>query len=159
MVLSNYNIPFYLYELDKKTDVLTNVATQARINGFRLGGRALVAGPVVSDFRTDLFANNENGGNRFFMPADNGVFAPDSAKARGIADVHETGDREGAEGGGGCAKPACTQIMNSLVLERLHMWRLICLLITKDFHMNIANTRMNKFCDACAQGVARYLPT
>ena len=92
VVLANYNIPFYLYELDKKTDSLSNVATEAGIDGFRLGGRALVAGPVVSDFKTDLFANNENGGNRFFTATDTKVFAADSAKARGIADVFETGN-------------------------------------------------------------------
>ena len=93
MVLANYNIEFYLYELDKQTDKLSNVASEARINGFRLGGRALVVGPVVSDFRSDLFANNENGANRFFTATDTGVFAADSAKARDIADVYQTGDQ------------------------------------------------------------------
>ena len=92
VVLANYNIPFYLYELDKETDSLSNVATEAGIDGFSLGGRALVAGPVVSDFRTDLFANNENGGNRFFTATETGKFADDSAKARGIADTVQTGD-------------------------------------------------------------------
>ena len=93
VVLANYNIEFYLYELDKQTDKISNVASQARINGFRLGGRALVVGPVVSDFRSDLFANNENGANRFFTATGTGVFAADSAKARGIADVYQTGDQ------------------------------------------------------------------
>lgn len=93
VVLANYNIPFYLYELNKRTDALSNVAADARVDGFRLGGRALAVGPVVSDFRSDLFANNENGANRFFTATDTGVFADDSAKARGIADVSETGNR------------------------------------------------------------------
>ena len=90
VVLSNYGIKFFLYELDARTDSLANVANEAKIDTFRVGGRALAVGPVVSDFSNDLFANNENGGNRLFT-AEGTVFATDSAKARGVADVQNTG--------------------------------------------------------------------
>ena len=43
VVLANYNIPFFLYELNTQTDKLENVAGDAGINGFSLGGRALAS--------------------------------------------------------------------------------------------------------------------
>merc|ERR1719300_2052006 len=56
VVVANYGGPIKVFELNKD-NVLFDAAKEAGMS-LRLGGRALVAGPIVSD-RMDVFSNNE----------------------------------------------------------------------------------------------------
>merc|ERR1719403_81607 len=101
IAVSNYGGPMKLFEIDGE-DVLFDAAPEAGMS-LELGGRALVAGPIVTD-RMDLFANNEvdyradNANGRF--DRDNYLFAhtgasdgtySEEAKAVGLNDPAQTG--------------------------------------------------------------------
>jgi len=101
VAVSNYGGPLKLFEINGQ-NVLFDAAPEAGMS-LELGGRALVAGPIVTD-RMDLFANNEvdyrqdNASGR--VDRDNYLFAhtgsadgtySEEAKAAGINDPSQTG--------------------------------------------------------------------
>ena len=77
-----------LYELDD-SDALTDVAPDLGLD-LSTGGRSLVSGPMQSDHRMDILANNENGCNFFFRNVDGETYI-EEAPGLGISDCYETG--------------------------------------------------------------------
>ena len=63
--VANYGGPMKLYELDA-SDTLADVAPDYGLD-LTTGGRSLVSGPMQSDHRMDILANNENGCNFFLI--------------------------------------------------------------------------------------------
>lgn len=88
--------PHALLEMDEAaSDVangivaLSNVAAEAGVNRFT-GGRGVVVGPILSQSRSDVFCDNENGANFLFKNNGDGTFV-DMAKQAGVEDRHEHG--------------------------------------------------------------------
>lgn len=69
-----------------------DVLTCAESSGFvcRAGGRGVVVGPILSQSRSDVFCDNENGPNFLFKNNGDGTFV-DKAKQAGW---YETGSKE-----------------------------------------------------------------
>jgi ASPIC and UnbV/FG-GAP-like repeat len=70
--VANYDRPLRLYELSADGGQIVDLAPPLGINTV-MGGRALWAGPLMSD-RADLLCCNENGDNRFFRNTTLGSF-------------------------------------------------------------------------------------
>lgn len=103
VAVANYGGDLKLFEVDysgNSEGVLYDAAPEAGMD-LRLGGRALVAGPIVSE-RTDLFANNEvdysgadsrgrmDRANYMFVSNGDGTFE-EKADDLGVADPMQTG--------------------------------------------------------------------
>ncbi|XP_054459940.1 cartilage acidic protein 1a isoform X2 [Anoplopoma fimbria] len=88
--------PHALLEMDEAaSDVtkgiiaLSDVAATAGVNKFT-GGRGVVVGPILSQSRSDVFCDNENGPNFLFKNNGDGTFA-DMATQSGVEDRHQHG--------------------------------------------------------------------
>ncbi|XP_069576675.1 cartilage acidic protein 1a [Brachyistius frenatus] len=88
--------PHALLEMDEAaSDVtsgviaLSDVAAQVGVNRFT-GGRGVVVGPILSQTRSDVFCDNENGPNFLFKNNGDGTFV-DKATQAGVADRYQHG--------------------------------------------------------------------
>ncbi|XP_063051954.1 cartilage acidic protein 1a [Engraulis encrasicolus] len=88
--------PHALIEMDEAASdlsrgiiALTDSGAQAGINKYT-GGRGVVVGPIVSDSRSDVFCDNENGPNFLFRNNGDGTFS-DIAGQAGVEDSHQHG--------------------------------------------------------------------
>ncbi|CAM4469440.1 unnamed protein product [Leuciscus chuanchicus] len=76
-------------DVEKGVIALSNVALQANVNKYT-GGRGVVVGPILSDARSDIFCDNENGPNFLFQNKGDGTFKDVAAEA-GVEDRYEHG--------------------------------------------------------------------
>ncbi|XP_051559841.1 cartilage acidic protein 1-like isoform X2 [Myxocyprinus asiaticus] len=88
--------PHALIEMDEAaSDVergviaLSDVAPQANINKYT-GGRGVIVGPILSQTRSDIFCDNENGPNFLFQNNGDGTFKDVAAEA-GVEDRYQHG--------------------------------------------------------------------
>lgn len=88
--------PHALLEMDEAASnvaegviALSNVAEEAGVNRFT-GGRGVVVGPILSESRSDVFCDNENGPNFLFKNNGDGTFV-DMAKHSGVEDTYQHG--------------------------------------------------------------------
>lgn len=88
--------PHALLEMDEAaSDVskgiiaLSDVAAEAGVNRYT-GGRGVVVGPILSESRSDVFCDNENGPNFLFKNNGNGAFV-DMATQAGVEDQYQHG--------------------------------------------------------------------
>uniref|UniRef100_A0A8D3CJ72 Cartilage acidic protein 1a n=1 Tax=Scophthalmus maximus TaxID=52904 RepID=A0A8D3CJ72_SCOMX len=88
--------PHALLEMDEAASnvregviALSDVAAEAGVNKLT-GGRGVVVGPILSQARSDIFCDNENGPNFLFKNKGNGTFA-DMASQAGVQDSHQHG--------------------------------------------------------------------
>lgn len=88
--------PHALLEMDetasdvtKGSIALSDVAAQAGVNKLT-GGRGVVVGPILSQSRSDVFCDNENGPNFLFKNNGDGTFV-DVAKKAGVEDRSQHG--------------------------------------------------------------------
>lgn len=88
--------PHALLEMDEAaSDVpkgvvaLSDAAAVAGVDKFT-GGRGVVVGPILSDSRSDVFCDNENGPNFLFKNNGDGTFV-DVAKQSGVEDRYQHG--------------------------------------------------------------------
>ncbi|XP_035515232.1 cartilage acidic protein 1a [Morone saxatilis] len=88
--------PHALLEMDETaSDVakgiiaLSDVAAEAGVNKFT-GGRGVVVGPILSQSRSDVFCDNENGPNFLFKNNGDGTFV-DMARQSGVEDRYQHG--------------------------------------------------------------------
>ncbi|XP_070827514.1 cartilage acidic protein 1a [Chaetodon trifascialis] len=88
--------PHALLEMDEAaSDVtrgivaLSDVAAEAGVNKFT-GGRGVVVGPILSQARSDVFCDNENGPNFLFKNNGDGTFA-NVARQSGVEDQYQHG--------------------------------------------------------------------
>lgn len=88
--------PHALIEMDEAaSDVaagivaLSNVAAAAGVNKYT-GGRGVAVGPILSEAKSDVFCDNENGANFLFRNNGDGTFT-DMAKAAGVEDRYQHG--------------------------------------------------------------------
>ncbi|XP_070712640.1 cartilage acidic protein 1a [Pempheris klunzingeri] len=88
--------PHALLEMDEAaSDVtkgviaLSDVAAEAGVNKFT-GGRGVVVGPILSQSRSDVFCDNENGPNFLFKNNGDGTFV-DMARQAGVEDQYQHG--------------------------------------------------------------------
>ncbi|XP_037326804.2 cartilage acidic protein 1a [Pungitius pungitius] len=98
--LANYasgNVgPHALLEMDEAASdgtkgiiALSDVAATAGVNKLT-GGRGVVVGPILSQSRSDVFCDNENGPNFLFKNNGDGTFV-DMAKQSGVGDRYQHG--------------------------------------------------------------------
>lgn len=76
-------------DVEKGIIALSNVAPQVNVNKYT-GGRGVVVGPILSDARSDIFCDNENGPNFLFKNNGDGSFS-DVASAAGVEDRYQHG--------------------------------------------------------------------
>lgn len=76
-------------DVEKGIIALSNVAPQVNVNKYT-GGRGVVVGPILSDARSDIFCDNENGPNFLFKNNGDGSFR-DVASAAGVEDRYQHG--------------------------------------------------------------------
>lgn len=76
-------------DLTKGIIALSDVAAVAGVNKFT-GGRGVVVGPILSQSRSDVFCDNENGPNFLFKNNGDGTFV-DVAKKAGVEDRYQHG--------------------------------------------------------------------
>jgi len=90
VMVANYGGPMRLFEMlpDSGSRTIQDVAPEAGVDK-TTGGRAVVAGPIVSN-RMDIFANNEGSENYLFMSDGSGKFR-DVAHMAGVLDAARTG--------------------------------------------------------------------
>ncbi|KAM9559739.1 cartilage acidic protein 1 [Salvelinus alpinus] len=88
--------PHALIEMDEAASdlsrgiiALSNVAEQAGVNKFT-GGRGVVVGPIVSQYLSDVFCDNEYGPNFLFVNNGDGTFT-DVAQQAGVEDPMQHG--------------------------------------------------------------------
>uniref|UniRef100_A0AAV2LMU5 ASPIC/UnbV domain-containing protein n=1 Tax=Knipowitschia caucasica TaxID=637954 RepID=A0AAV2LMU5_KNICA len=88
--------PHALLEMDetasdvtKGSIALSDVASIAGVNKLT-GGRGVVVGPILSEARSDVFCDNENGANFLFKNNNDGTFV-DVAKQAGVEDQYQHG--------------------------------------------------------------------
>lgn len=88
--------PHALIEMDetasdvtKGSIALSDVAAQVGVNKYT-GGRGVVVGPILSQARSDVFCDNENGPNFLFKNNGDGTFV-DMARNAGLEDRHQHG--------------------------------------------------------------------
>lgn len=88
--------PHALLEMDetasdvtKGSIALSDVAAMAGVNKLT-GGRGVVVGPILSQWRSDVFCDNENGPNFLFKNNGDGTFV-DMAKEAGVEDRYQHG--------------------------------------------------------------------
>ncbi|XP_034542944.1 cartilage acidic protein 1a [Notolabrus celidotus] len=85
-----------LLEMDESASDVTNgvialsdVAAEAGVNKLT-GGRGVTVGPILSEFRSDVFCDNENGPNFLFRNKGDGTFE-EVARQSGVEDAYEHG--------------------------------------------------------------------
>uniref|UniRef100_A0A673GK66 Cartilage acidic protein 1-like n=1 Tax=Sinocyclocheilus rhinocerous TaxID=307959 RepID=A0A673GK66_9TELE len=76
-------------DVEKGIIALTDVAPQVNVNKYT-GGRGVVVGPILSDTRSDIFCDNENGPNFLFKNNGDGTFTDVAAEA-GVEDRYQHG--------------------------------------------------------------------
>uniref|UniRef100_A0A8C2CZL8 Cartilage acidic protein 1a n=1 Tax=Cyprinus carpio TaxID=7962 RepID=A0A8C2CZL8_CYPCA len=76
-------------DVEKGVIALTDVAPQVNVNKYT-GGRGVVVGPILSDTRSDIFCDNENGPNFLFKNNGDGTFTDVAAEA-GAEDRYQHG--------------------------------------------------------------------
>ncbi|XP_077101945.1 cartilage acidic protein 1a isoform X1 [Siphateles boraxobius] len=76
-------------DLEKGVIALSDVAPQVNVNKYT-GGRGVVVGPILSDARSDIFCDNENGPNFLFHNKGDGTFKDVAADA-GVEDRYQHG--------------------------------------------------------------------
>uniref|UniRef100_A0A7N6ARF5 ASPIC/UnbV domain-containing protein n=1 Tax=Anabas testudineus TaxID=64144 RepID=A0A7N6ARF5_ANATE len=76
-------------DMTKGIIALSDVAVEAGVNKFT-GGRGVVVGPILSQSRSDVFCDNENGPNFLFKNNGDGTFA-DVARQAGVEDRYQHG--------------------------------------------------------------------
>ncbi|XP_062244600.1 cartilage acidic protein 1a isoform X2 [Platichthys flesus] len=76
-------------DVSKGVIALSDVAAQAGVNKFT-GGRGVVVGPILSEARSDVFCDNENGPNFLFKNKGDGTFV-DMARQAGVEDTYQHG--------------------------------------------------------------------
>lgn len=88
--------PHALLEMDESASnvaegiiALSDVAAEAGVNKFT-GGRGVVVGPILSQSRSDVFCDNENGPNFLFKNNGDGTFV-DMARKAGVEDRYQHG--------------------------------------------------------------------
>ncbi|KAM9792903.1 cartilage acidic protein 1a [Neosynchiropus ocellatus] len=88
--------PHALLEMDESASDVTNgvialsdVAAAAGVNKYT-GGRGVVVGPILSQSRSDVFCDNENGPNFLFINKGDGTF-DDMARKAGVEDMFQHG--------------------------------------------------------------------
>ncbi|CAI5679519.1 unnamed protein product [Oreochromis niloticus] len=88
--------PHALIEMDEAaSDVskgiiaLSDVAAEAGVNRYT-GGRGVVVGPILSELRSDVFCDNENGPNFLFKNNGDGTFV-DMARQADVEDQYQHG--------------------------------------------------------------------
>ncbi|KAK7930190.1 hypothetical protein WMY93_006585 [Mugilogobius chulae] len=88
--------PHALLEMDetasdvtKGSIALSDVASTVGVNKLT-GGRGVVVGPILSEARSDVFCDNENGANFLFKNNGDGTFV-DMAKKAGVEDRYQHG--------------------------------------------------------------------
>ncbi|XP_035806418.2 cartilage acidic protein 1a isoform X1 [Amphiprion ocellaris] len=88
--------PHALLEMDESASnvaegvvALSDVAAAAGVNRFT-GGRGVVVGPILSQSRSDVFCDNENGPNFLFKNNGDGTFV-DMARKAGVEDRYQHG--------------------------------------------------------------------
>lgn len=88
--------PHVLLEMDEAasdvtrgTVALSDVAAKAGVKKLT-GGRGVVVGPILNQWRSDVFCDNENGRNFLFKNNGDGTFV-DVAQQAGVADQYQHG--------------------------------------------------------------------
>ncbi|XP_029012807.1 cartilage acidic protein 1a [Betta splendens] len=76
-------------DVTKGVIALSDVAVEAGVNKFT-GGRGVVVGPILSQARSDVFCDNENGPNFLFKNNEDGTFT-DVARQAGVEDRYQHG--------------------------------------------------------------------
>ncbi|KAM7393882.1 hypothetical protein PAMP_020718 [Pampus punctatissimus] len=76
-------------DLTKGIIALSDVAAEAGVNKYT-GGRGVVVGPILSQWRSDVFCDNENGPNFLFKNNGDGTFV-DMARQAGVEDRYQHG--------------------------------------------------------------------
>ncbi|XP_062288973.1 cartilage acidic protein 1a [Scomber scombrus] len=76
-------------DLTKGIIALSDVAAEAGVNKYT-GGRGVVVGPILSQARSDVFCDNENGPNFLFKNNGDGTFV-DMARKAGVEDRYQHG--------------------------------------------------------------------
>ncbi|XP_056312374.1 cartilage acidic protein 1a isoform X1 [Danio aesculapii] len=76
-------------DVEKGIIALSDVAPQVNVNKYT-GGRGVVVGPILSDARSDIFCDNENGPNFLFKNNGDGSFR-DVASVAGVEDRFQHG--------------------------------------------------------------------
>ncbi|XP_056590137.1 cartilage acidic protein 1a isoform X1 [Triplophysa dalaica] len=76
-------------DVEKGIIVLSDVAAQANVNKYT-GGRGVAVGPILSESRSDIFCDNENGPNFLFQNNGDGKFKDVAADA-GVEDKYQHG--------------------------------------------------------------------
>ncbi|KAK2919260.1 hypothetical protein Q8A73_003631 [Channa argus] len=76
-------------DVTKGIIALSDVAVEAGVNKLT-GGRGVVVGPILSQSRSDVFCDNENGPNFLFKNNGDGTFS-DVAKQAGVEDWYQHG--------------------------------------------------------------------
>ncbi|XP_051559417.1 cartilage acidic protein 1-like isoform X2 [Myxocyprinus asiaticus] len=76
-------------DVEKGVIALSDVAPQANVNK-HTGGRGVVIGPILSETRSDIFCDNENGPNFLFQNNGDGTFKDVAAEA-GVEDGYQHG--------------------------------------------------------------------
>lgn len=76
-------------DLTKGVIALSDVAAEAGVNKYT-GGRGVVVGPILSQSRSDVFCDNENGPNFLFKNNGDGTFV-DMARQAGVEDRYQHG--------------------------------------------------------------------
>uniref|UniRef100_A0A6Q2ZFT2 ASPIC/UnbV domain-containing protein n=1 Tax=Esox lucius TaxID=8010 RepID=A0A6Q2ZFT2_ESOLU len=76
-------------DLSKGVIALSNVADQAGVNKFT-GGRGVVVGPIINQYLSDVFCDNEYGPNFLFRNNGDGTFT-DVAQSAGLEDPMQHG--------------------------------------------------------------------
>jgi len=76
-------------DLTKGVIALSDVAAEAGVNKYT-GGRGVVVGPILSQARSDVFCDNENGPNFLFKNNGDGTFV-DMARQAGVEDRYQHG--------------------------------------------------------------------
>ncbi|KAM7418779.1 hypothetical protein PAMA_016081 [Pampus argenteus] len=76
-------------DLTKGIIALSDVAAEAGVNKYT-GGRGVVVGPILSQRRSDVFCDNENGPNFLFKNNGDGTFV-DMARQAGVEDRYQHG--------------------------------------------------------------------
>ncbi|XP_019934283.2 cartilage acidic protein 1a isoform X1 [Paralichthys olivaceus] len=76
-------------DVSKGVIALSDVAAEAGVNKFT-GGRGVVVGPILSEARSDVFCDNENGPNFLFKNKGDGTFV-DMARRAGVEDTYQHG--------------------------------------------------------------------
>lgn len=76
-------------DVEKGVIVLSDVAPQANVNKYT-GGRGVTVGPILSETKSDIFCDNENGPNFLFHNNGDGTFKDVAADA-GVEDRYQHG--------------------------------------------------------------------